>query len=76
VPRLLPAAAAGDIEVLCGSWWNIGPRNGHCSFFTADARALLAADSGLVFHRGDCLHSIAPADAPETWPIPPCGHSA
>jgi Methyltransferase domain len=65
-----------DIEVLCGSWRNIGPRNDHCSFFTADARAWLAADSGLAFHRGDWPHSIAPADATETWPIPPWGHSA
>ena len=64
-----------DIEVLYGSWWNIGRRNGHCSFFTADARARLAANSGPGFHRGDWLHSIAPADATKTWPIPPCVHS-
>ena len=32
-----------DIEVLRGSWWYIGPRNGHASIFTADALARLAA---------------------------------
>jgi SAM-dependent methyltransferase len=55
-----------DIEVLRGSWWYIGPRNGHASIFTADALARLASDSGLVFHRGDWLHGMAPADATET----------
>jgi Methyltransferase domain len=55
-----------DIEALRGSWWYIGPRNGHASIFTADALARLAAASGLVFHRGDWLHGMAPADATET----------
>jgi SAM-dependent methyltransferase len=54
-----------NIEVLRGSWWYIGPRNGHASIFTADALARLAVDSGLVFHRGDWLHGMAPADATE-----------
>jgi SAM-dependent methyltransferase len=55
-----------DIEVLRGSWWYIGPRNGHASIFTADALARLAADSGLVLHLGDWLHGMASADATET----------
>jgi hypothetical protein len=55
-----------DIAVVRGSWWYIGPRNGHASIFTADALAGLAADCGLVFHRGDWLHGMASADATET----------
>jgi SAM-dependent methyltransferase len=54
-----------DIEVRRGSWWYIGPRNGHASIFTADALARLAAGRGLVFHRGDWLHGMAPAEATE-----------
>ena len=49
--RFLPAAAAADIETIRGSWWYIGPRNGHASIFTGDALARLAAGCGLVFHR-------------------------
>jgi hypothetical protein len=52
------------------------PRNGHASIFTEDAFARLAAGSGLVFHRGDQLHGMAPADATQTWPTAPCVHSA
>jgi hypothetical protein len=52
--------------MLRGSWWYIGPRNGHASIFTADALARLAAASGLVFHRGKWLHGMAPADASES----------
>jgi SAM-dependent methyltransferase len=52
-----------DIATIRGSWWYIAPRNGHASIFTADALARLAADSRLVFHRGDWLHGFAPANA-------------
>jgi 2-polyprenyl-6-hydroxyphenyl methylase/3-demethylubiquinone-9 3-methyltransferase len=55
-----------DIEVMRGSWWYIGPRNGHASIFTADALARLAAGCGLVFHGGDWLHGMAAADAADT----------
>jgi SAM-dependent methyltransferase len=60
------ALQPADIEVVRGSWWYIGPRNGHASIFTADALARLAAECSLVFHRGDWLHGMAPADATET----------
>jgi 2-polyprenyl-6-hydroxyphenyl methylase/3-demethylubiquinone-9 3-methyltransferase len=52
-----------DIETIRGSWWYVGPRNGHASIFTAEALARLAAECGLVFHRGDWLHGFAPANA-------------
>lgn len=56
----------GDIETIRGSWWYIGPRNGHASVFTRDALARLASDCGLVFHRGDWLHGFGPVNATET----------
>ncbi len=55
-----------DIETIRGSWWYIGPRNGHASIFTGDALARLAAGCGLVFHQGEWLHGFAPGDASET----------
>jgi 2-polyprenyl-6-hydroxyphenyl methylase/3-demethylubiquinone-9 3-methyltransferase len=55
-----------DIETIRGAWWYVAPRNGHASIFTAEALARLAADCGLVFHRGDWLHGFGPADATET----------
>jgi 2-polyprenyl-6-hydroxyphenyl methylase/3-demethylubiquinone-9 3-methyltransferase len=55
-----------DIETIRGSWWYIGPRNGHASIFTADALSRLAGECGLVFHQGDWLHGFAPADATGT----------
>jgi hypothetical protein len=55
-----------DIEAIRGSWWYIGPRNGHASIFTADALSRLAGDCGLVLHRGEWLHGLAAADANET----------
>jgi SAM-dependent methyltransferase len=48
-----------NIEVLRGNWWYIGPRNGHVSIFTADALALLAAQCGLVFHKGEWLSAFS-----------------
>ena len=55
-----------NIETIRGSWWYIGPRNGHASIFTGDALARLAGDCGLLFHQGDWLHGFAPPDASET----------
>jgi 2-polyprenyl-6-hydroxyphenyl methylase/3-demethylubiquinone-9 3-methyltransferase len=54
-----------DIETIRGAWWYVAPRNGHASIFTADALARMAADCGLVFHRGEWLHGFAPAEASE-----------
>jgi 2-polyprenyl-6-hydroxyphenyl methylase/3-demethylubiquinone-9 3-methyltransferase len=55
-----------NIEQIRGAWWYIGPRNGHASIFTADALSRLAADCGLVLHRGEWLHGFAATDASET----------
>jgi hypothetical protein len=55
-----------NIEAVRGSWWYIGPRNGHASIFTADALSRLAGDCGLVLHRGEWLHGFAAADASNT----------
>jgi hypothetical protein len=41
-----------DILQLRGSWWYLGPRNGHICTFTADAMAYLAQACGLTFHLG------------------------
>jgi SAM-dependent methyltransferase len=54
-----------NIETIRGSWWYIGPRNGHASIFTADALSRLAGACGLVLHRGDWLHGFGAADSSE-----------
>ncbi len=55
----------GNIEVIRGAWWYIGPRNGHASIFTADALSRLASNCGLVLHRGDWMHGFGGQDPTE-----------
>lgn len=38
-------------RVRCG-WWYVAPRNGHVSTFTDRTLAFIAAEFGLIFHRG------------------------
>ena len=48
-----------DILAIRGSWWYLGPRNGHVSTFTEEALELLGRESGLRFFRGDTIYGFA-----------------
>ena len=42
-----------------GSWWYLGPRNGHVSTYTEEAFETLGRELGLFFHRGDTVYAFA-----------------
>ncbi len=44
-----------DIERVRASWWYCAPRNGHCSTFAERTLSTIAANLGLLFHRGGTL---------------------
>ncbi len=51
-----------DIATLRGSWWYVGPRNGHCSIFSTDSLAMLAEQLGLALRGGAGLCAL------QSWP--------
>jgi SAM-dependent methyltransferase len=48
-----------EIEAIRCNWWYCMPRNGHVSLYTDRALALLATDSGLLFHLGVGMHAFS-----------------
>jgi SAM-dependent methyltransferase len=55
-----------EIEQLRCRWWYAAPRNGHISTFTGRTLAVLAEQTGMVFHRGEVLHALR-APNPSTF---------
>lgn len=51
-----------DIEQRKAGWWYCAPRSGHCSIFTEDALAVLAAKFGLIFYQGAHVHGLCLGD--------------
>ena len=48
-----------DIQERRGSWWYLGPRNGHMSTFRPESLAALADATGLVFHLGASPYALS-----------------
>ena len=48
-----------DILSIRGSWWYLGPRNGHVSSFTEEALERLGREFGLRFFRGNNMYGYA-----------------
>ena len=47
-----------DIASVRGNWWYVAPRNGHVSTFADRTLAAVAAQLGLIFHRGAGHHIL------------------
>jgi hypothetical protein len=54
-----------DIGTIRANWWYVAPRNGHVSTFADRTLAALAAQLGLIFHRGTGHHALrSPGEGP------------
>lgn len=51
-----------DIDRLRGSWWYIGPRNGHVTIHSLDSLVALAGMAGMILHHGPGFAAFAPPD--------------
>ena len=48
-----------DLLTQGGSWWYLGPRNGHVSTYADETLAAVAARFGLTLYRGSTLYAMA-----------------
>lgn len=60
-----------DLLARRGTWWYLGPRNGHVSTYGDETLALIASQLGLTLHRGSTVYGLVRGN-----PSPPAAHAA